>query len=394
MTDTLPRTARKSPAPRPARRGSVVVTGATGAVGAAALGLLTSLSLLLGAWVTEPNSSGSAAALLRAGAQLWVLAHRTPVWVPGGRLVLAPLGLTLLLLTFLARAAGSAVRRTSGGRGEAVAAALAVVPPYALLVTLVAGLSRSGSVRPSPLAALLAALTLASVAAAAGLIRARGWAALTESLPAAVQAVGPATAAAVATLLATGALLTAGALATSAATATDLSRTVAGGAPTAFALLLVQLALVPNAIVWGASFGIGTGFAVGVGTAVAPTGVQLSAVPALPLLAALPDSGAAPALSLLALLGALAAGPIAGVVLARRLATTPARAAGWMIVVGLITGLAVGALSWVSGGAAPGRLAELGPEPWLAAAAAAEWVMLTGAPAAWWCARRRSGQIS
>ena len=54
-------------------------------------------------------------------------------------------------------------------------------------------------------------------------------------------------------------------------------------------LLLVQLAYVPNAIVWSICYTLGPGFAFGAGTVVAPTGSALGPLPLLPMLAALPD---------------------------------------------------------------------------------------------------------
>ena len=53
-------------------------------------------------------------------------------------------------------------------------------------------------------------------------------------------------------------------------------------------VLLICILYAPTAVVWGTSYLAGPGFAVGTGTSVAITGVHLGAVPALPLLAALP----------------------------------------------------------------------------------------------------------
>jgi hypothetical protein len=396
VTETIARAQPGAPATETPRRGSLVVAAVTGAAGAAALGLLGSLSCVLMGWATDSRSSGSASSLLRAAGQLWVMAHRTPVRVPAGRVVLAPLGLTLIMLTLVARAAAAAVRRTATGtRRDVVIAGLAVAPPYALVVTVVAGLSGVREVQPSPVGALLSALALSGTAAIAGVVRVRGWAWIAEPFPPVVAAIAPASAAAVATMLATGGLLAAAALAASGSTSTALSRAVAPGAPAAVALLLAQVALVPNAVVWASSYALGSGFAVGVGTAVAPAGVHLGAVPALPLLAALPAAGSAPPASLAALLGPLLAGAVAGVILGRRLGgSPPARVAQWMLVAAIVTGTAMATLAWIAGGSGPGRLAALGPPPLLVWAAAAGWVAMGGVPAAWVVARRYSAPLN
>ncbi len=60
-------------------------------------------------------------------------------------------------------------------------------------------------------------------------------------------------------------------------------------------ILLAALCLlyVPTAAVWGLAYVVGPGFAVGAGTSVSVGGTDLGAVPAFPLLAALP-AGAGP----------------------------------------------------------------------------------------------------
>ncbi|MYW02799.1 DUF6350 family protein, partial [Streptomyces sp. SID3343] len=74
-------------------------------------------------------------------------------------------------------------------------------------------------------------------------------------------------------------------------THTDRIRAVLAAAPDdaagLVALTFLCAALVPNTIVWAASYAAGTGFVLGTTTTVAPTGTTLGALPELPLLAAL-----------------------------------------------------------------------------------------------------------
>jgi hypothetical protein len=51
---------------------------------------------------------------------------------------------------------------------------------------------------------------------------------------------------------------------------------VAGG----IALLLLQLAFAPNALVWSASYALGSGFSLGAGSVVAPAVIELGILPA------------------------------------------------------------------------------------------------------------------
>jgi hypothetical protein len=76
-------------------------------------------------------------------------------------------------------------------------------------------------------------------------------------------------------------------------------------------LTLLCLVYAPNLAAWSAAYLIGPGFAVGVGTTVSAGKVSLGALPAIPVLAGLPDSavaGLGPVLLVLPMAGGMAAG--------------------------------------------------------------------------------------
>ena len=138
---------------------------------------------------------------------------------------------------------------------------------------------------------------------------------------------------------------------------------VLGGA----ALTVAQLALLPNLVIWAASWFIGPGFAIGTGSTVSPLGTVLGPVPAVPLLGALPTGETA--YGFVGLLVPVLAGFLAAIVLRPRLVRAGLTSYSWLIGTGLAMGVAggamLGALSWVSAGAAgPGRLADVGAS-WL-----------------------------
>jgi hypothetical protein len=137
---------------------------------------------------------------------------------------------------------------------------------------------------------------------------------------------------------------------------------------------------------------VGPGFAVGAKTSVSLLGSHLGAVPALPLLAALPDDGEPAPLAWLAFSGPLAAGIFAGWLLARALPFSAASgsspwwvryrvaAIGWGLAAGALAGLTLGVLASLSGGPlGPGRMATVGPSPWRVGVAAAVEVGLLAA---------------
>jgi hypothetical protein len=130
-------------------------------------------------------------------------------------------------------------------------------------------------------------------------------------------------------------------------------------------------AVVPNATVWAASFALGPGFVVGTETIVAPAGVELGMVPALPALGALP-AGLPGTVIWVVLAGPVAAGVIAGVLVHRRLEpheepmSIVVLAAGGA---GAAAAIGMSVLALFSGGAVgAARLAEVGPVPWEVAA--------------------------
>ncbi|HVF05828.1 MAG TPA: DUF6350 family protein [Frankiaceae bacterium] len=392
-----PRTARRTPA-RPVRRGpapsALALTISKAALRAFAASLLVVELLAVFAWAADGRSGAGSGEALRAGALAWLVAHGATIAVEGGRFGLAPLGLTLLLAVFPLRA-GAAVVRELQPRPPGLAAAVgaAVGIPYAVLAALTTAVARTPPARPAPWRVLLLAGLLASVAGALGAARARGWEHYAALVPERARLVGTGAAAALGTLAAGGAVGMAAALGWHLTRTADLMAALRPGLFGGLVLVLLCVAYLPNAVVWCVSFAVGTGFAVGVGTTVAPNGVTLGPLPAFPLLSALPASGSAPRPALLLLLVPVAAGVIAGLTVVRRAPElTAGRAAAWAALTGPATGVAVAvACVLASGSAGPGRLATTGPSPWLTGLAAAEWVTFTAAAVAAYAAGKHDG---
>ena len=138
---------------------------------------------------------------------------------------------------------------------------------------------------------------------------------------------------------------------------------VLGGA----ALTLGQLVFMPTFVIWVASWLIGPGFAIGVGSSVSPLGTSLGPIPAIPVFGALP-TGEMP-FGFVGLLVPVVAAFLAAALLRprfsaalgdhSRVAWTIATGAG----MGVVGGAVLGALAAFSFGAAgPGRLAQVGPD--------------------------------
>jgi hypothetical protein len=161
-----------------------------------------------------------------------------------------------------------------------------------------------------------------------------------------------------------------------------------------FAVLLLALALLPNAALWSAAYALGPGFALGTGTSVGLLGAGGDPrLPPFPLLATLPGEGqaGAPAWALACALP-LAAGLALGWSLGRT--SVPVRGSGehavspgeTMRAAGLAAcgcGSLMALLAGFAGGAlGTDELARFGPGGWSTGAAALVWTAAVGLPGA------------
>ncbi len=358
MTDTISRSLRR--AGRASARPGLLRAGLPAAAWAAVAGLVALAVPVLLVWAADSRADAGPGAALRAVAQVWLLAHGGTVTSPGGPLGLTPLALFALPLLLLERAARhAATEHEVTALGEAARLTAGVAGPYALAVTVVAGLVGDGGV--GALSALLGASALGLSGGAVGVARGAGLGpVLLEAVPSVLRRAARPAAVALVALLGAGGLLAGLATASDLGGATELAAASSPGLVGGLALLVVGLLLVPTAAVWGAAWLAGPGFTVGVGTAVGPLGVSLGAVPALPLLAGLPDNPPPLLLGVLALAVPVGAGVLAGRT-ARRIRA--GRAA--TLLTGPLVGLAMAGLAALSSGPlGRARLSEVGPSWW------------------------------
>jgi hypothetical protein len=382
---------RRNGHPRAPGSGTGVVgVAALAAVQAAAASLSVVLVPVVLAWATASFSSAPWGQALRLGLDAWLLAQHTGIVIPGGHVGLVPLALSAVPLV-CCWFAGVRLARNLDPRADDVRAGLvpAAAPParalaalvgsYALIAALAAVLGTSGPVRPLVAQAFLGAATVAlvgGVSGAAAWEAGGAWAGLRLVVrrlraPRPVLRVVPAAATALGVQLAAGLLLLVVAVVLRWDEVVLLHRSLHPGPAGGLVLVLAQLTVVPNLIVWALAFAAGPGFAVGTGSAVAPAGTHLGPLPAVPVLGALPGPGEYPAW-----IWALAALPVlAGAVAGHRIWRRQEGTAAMLLDAAVLTvlhGLGWAALAWLSGGpAGPGRLADVGPSVWRTALALA-----------------------
>ena len=349
----------------------MLMAGGAAALAAAGGGLAVLVTLTAIGWITAPHVGvgGGLAGVLRSAGLLWLVAHHVEVTVRGvGRIGLLPLGLVLIPGALIERAGRwmTTVGHVTRLRDVSYAA-VAIACPYALFTASVALASSTPVAAPSLLQAVVDGFLIALVAA--GLGAARGlapWRRLAALVPPRPRSVIMGMLAALAVLTAFGAVLAAASLAAHLSAYRAAVDSLSPGVGGAALLLLAGLSYLPNSVFWAIAYALGPGFAFGVGTAVSPSGSALGAVPAFPMIAALPAGQKAafpPWLGFFVLVMPYLAGALAGLVTIR-IAPTPQLEAAplWGLLTGSLAGVVIGFCAKFSGGPlGSGRLAAVGP---------------------------------
>ncbi|MFE7860517.1 DUF6350 family protein [Streptomyces sp. NPDC057403] len=424
MTVVIQMTARRPPLSsllvRLRDRSPGLAASLLGGAVAAGLGLGSLAVLVTMLWISSPYPDSGPGGALHVAAALWLLAH-------GAELVRtdtlsgtpAPVGVTPLLLLLVPvwlvrRAARDAV---DGGEEEAPGASgptawAGVVLGYLGVGAAAALYASGGALRPDWVWTAVCPPLLVMGAAGLGVWTAYGRPrealdGVLVLLPAgprrlllgaegrvrmgvAARAAG----AGAAVLAGGGALLVGASLAWHGAAVRVSFLHLTEGWSGRFAVLLLCAVLVPNAAVWGASYALGPGFALGAGHLVTPlSSAPASLLPPFPLLAAVPEAGAGGWANWAAAVVPVAAGVTTGWLVGRAepAARGGAGTAGWSR--GRTAGVAgLAALFCAAGAAVLGALAggrlgvatlsRFGPVWWQAAGAAFLWIAALSVPTA------------
>jgi hypothetical protein len=314
----------------------------------------------------DPDGGLAVAGSAALAGRLWLLAHGGELVLGSGPVVLAPLLLTALIAWGLSRAARGVVRwRNLTSAAEATRAGGVLVGVHVVLTVLLA------LVLDTPDAGVGVPRTVAGAAALA--LAAVGWGVVRESglldtaldrLPGPTRPMLRGVLAGLLTALALCTAVVAVAVVSDARGYATLSGSLGGAAAGGLGLLGLGVLLLPNAAAAVLGLAAGPGFFVGTGTLVSVHGVTLGAVPALPLLAALPDTQAVPLIAFASQAVPALAGLVAGATVGRWFTDRD----GGSLVAGLAgvgTGVLLGAVSavlvWVAGGSlGDGGLAQVG----------------------------------
>ncbi len=357
---TVAHTERSTQAPPEADlpRVSWLLAAIGGALAAALAGWILTAGLTVVGWLAA--DPGTLLGAMGVGTQLWFLANGAGAELGPTRVTLIPWAATGLFAFMISRCAGVAARQT---RGPLLRRAVAVTSATAL--TYAAAVSGAALVLDGPgqaLRGVVSGAVIAAVAAAWGSCRAlhldlsQRWPPWCRAIPRAV-------------LGAQLAMMVSGAAALVAGLVLHLDRVVTlteglgAGLLGGITLLVVQLAFVPNAVIWAGSYVLGAGFTLGQGSVIAPASTQLGLLPSIPLLGAMPSTGPGTMDELWWMAAGVLAGGVAAWVVMR--ARPVARFDETSVVgglSGLLAGLVFVALGWAtSGDLGVERLAGVGP---------------------------------
>ncbi|MGN6324419.1 cell division protein PerM [Pseudolysinimonas sp.] len=361
-----------------------VLFSALEAIVAIAIGVAIPLVPLTLLWAIQFGFAPAYAGFWRAAVDVWLLGHGVDVRFQLDATTAASLGLagadqpvvvTIALLGFALLTALLGAR--AGGRiaetGHVLLGSVALVVTAFVVSTGVTLSALHVDARPSIWqGALLPTLTLA-VGAGIGLLAALR--------PALLPAAGALVRAAIGGALRTGAAAVALLLGVSAITVAllvighygqliRLYEALHTGVVGGLALTLGQLALLPDVVIWAASWFTGSGFALGAGSHVSPLGTAVGPVPAIPLLGAIPTGDLAFGFAglIVPVVAGFLAGAAARPALDRALADREGSRWPALLATGLgggvVGGLLMGLLAWAAAGSAgPGRLVQVGPDP-------------------------------
>ncbi|MGW7102914.1 cell division protein PerM [Streptomyces sp. NPDC054838] len=413
MTQVTERGTSLPTAPRAAvrRRSPAAAACVLGGAVAAGLGLGFLAVLVIVLWISSPYPDSGPGGALHLAAGLWLLAHGTELiryeTLSG---VPAPVGVTPLLLValpvLLLRRAARLGSAPGDGQGddEVLPASVvfsAVTCGYLGVGALATVYAAGGPMPADPLSAAWHLPLVAVLAAAGGVWAARGrpfgefsgW--VPEWMAGGVRraiarpryelALRSGAAGAV-VLLGGGVLLVGASLVWHGADVRGSFLGLTGVWSGRFAVLLLAVTLVPNAMVWGAAYGLGPGFALGAGATVTPLGSVGShaALPRFPLLAALPGVGAGTPLTWAALAVPVAAGLAVGWFAVRRAREVSYGETAWTAVLGaVVCGVLMAGLAAVAAGPLGTReLVRFGPVWWQVGGAAVVWAVVLAVPVA------------
>lgn len=338
--------------------GAVMLAAMAQAARAVVTGLIPITLLALFAWASAGSGSGDTGDALRGATILWLASHHVSMELTiamtasAGLYSLLPIGL-LVVPIFTLRGAGLRLARdVQGAKLEMLVSAVVMLAfSYALLVTGVAFIADTASVRPRFIEAFGYGGVLALLAGGSRIIR--------ISPPERWKRVLGVLAVLGISLLVPATFLVIASLVDNLDAVSDILAVLRLGVLSTIFVVLIATLYLPNLAIWSLAYLSGIGFGFGSGTMITPWESTLGSVPAFPLLAALPAEPPrwAPLMPVYVLL-------VMTVVTAIAYARTEHFVRDGLRLIAAVVSIGL-VLAWFSGGSlVGGALSAVGPSLW------------------------------
>ena len=335
------------------------VLAPVGALAVAAAGWLLMAGPAALGWLTSPESQLADA--LGLASRVLLLANGAVTTIGGQAVSIAPLGLTLALILLGVPVAGLAARaaidETDDLRGLVLRVGGTYAGTYIVFITLIAFFVPETSV----IRAFLGSVLIGGISGFWGVTRAVGYDPC-ERWPVRAQSFPRGIGVAALTCVGTGAALLSVVLILGRERVAAIADGLGGDGTAGILLIVIQLAWLPNLVIWAMAWALGAGVTLGEGTLLDMNGTSLGFLPSIPVLGAVPDPGPVPELAWLWLLGGVLAGVLATLVVtlnrsSERFYETSMTGG----TAGILTGMLLFVLAWfASGGLGTQRLAHVG----------------------------------
>ncbi len=344
---------------------AAAIRGAAVAVSGAVLAAAISLVL----WALTPASGSDATVAVRAGVAGFAAANLIPVSIGGVALTIPPLLSTLMIAALLVVTARRG-RFLPMDRKQETVAVLVTAACYGLAVAVITRAFAPEGVVPAPWVWTATALGFVAVAGATVCGRSAWHDWWRTAVPGWVHAGCRAAGIGVCVMLAGGGVALTAAMVLHFGSMVSVGALAAPSWTDGLGMALLGVAYVPNAVVAAAGYVSGVGFEIGAGT-YSPFGSSTVDLPAMPLLAAAPDSTGRSLMGLALLAVPLLAGCLMARRVARHLGSRSERVLASAVGAAL-TGVVLGCLSWVArGGVGTALWSVMGAKPLLVAAVVA-----------------------
>jgi hypothetical protein len=276
----------------------LTVSAALASLAAAATTMVSLMALAVIGWfLADAGAHGRTTDALRIGADAWLVGNGSGFSVRGAPLGIVPLALTGLIAATVyryGRWAAATSQEVDDDRTLGLAATIftGVYLVIAVITCVVVGLADTG---PGLGRAIIGSLLVSGVAGTLGMAAGTGRLTVAvQRVPGWVRSVAYGAAASFLLLLVASAVLVAVMVLLGLNQASSMMSGLHLSPGDYVMYTVVTIAVAPNAVLLGAAYLLGPGFAVGTGTVVSPSVVSLGPMPAFPLLAGLPPAGPTP----------------------------------------------------------------------------------------------------